>query len=277
MSGDAPAFMAGRATALREALGSDIPATEFRQAKTAEEFRKMIATEGHPHLVLVDLPEASAADRTEWGPRFAAVRELDPGVPIFVLTKAMPTGAEVMAWLDAGASGLIKRDFTGKNLSEPLQEMLLKRFRTNLPRHPRAKARHKIEIRIASLEQAVVSETLNVGTGGLFIRAVPQDVSVGDSVDFEFVLSKEVSGGDITGDSKPDPLLAKMDEDLKSASSTLGHRIRGTGHIVWVRTLADRTGPEGIGLQFDELEPEAQKWIKAFVSAHRVRAFVPKS
>ena len=138
-------------------------------------------------------------------------------------------------------------------------------------------ARHKIEIQLASFEQALVAETLNIGVGGLFIRSVPQGLAVGDEVEFVLQFTPNVSGQ--ASPENNNPLVSRMNDDSSPSANTPSVRseIRGNGSVVWVRSAPVGNEPEGFGLQFKEVESEGFKKLQEFIASHRIQAFIPKA
>ena len=54
----------------------------------------------------------------------------------------------------------------------------------------------EISLSIASLEQAIVAETLNISCSGLFVRVAPPGVRVGEHVHFVLTLVSALGGAD---------------------------------------------------------------------------------
>ena len=124
---------------------------------------------------------------------------------------------------------------------------------------------------MTSIEQAIVSETINVGVGGIFVRQVPQNTTVGDLVDFEFVLSPKASGIDKTNTSNPIDKIEPQRSNVKDC-------IAGTGKIVWIRQHDEgRDLPEGIGIEFIKLASPMAKLLEHYLKTHSVLSFIPKS
>jgi len=252
---------------------------QFHGIETPQNVAQMIKLEEVPLLVLLDPENSPSPVGQEWNRACAGLRELDPHSCILVLSRAeSPSSAMSIQWLDRGASGLLNIKANVESTEDALRDMLSKPLRVKVPRKVRMNARHKVEIQMASLEQALVAETLNIGLGGLFIRSVPQGVSVGDEVEFVLQFSESVSGNH--SPENIDPLVAKMNESAphsaKQGENPL-NEIRGTGSVVWVRSTQQGDEPEGIGLQFSEVEEQGFKKLQDFIASHRIKAFIPKA
>lgn len=268
-----PARRESLVASLKGCLNNSALRWEVQSIAALSEVPATLARSASPHVVLIDADHYQ--DTVQLEGTIRGLRELDRGLCLLMLIKETSADS-AMYWLDAGATGILHPNFKPSEVSEAVQEVLLKRVTNAVARHPRAPARHRIELRLASLEQALAAETLNLGTGGMFVRLVPPDVKMGDRVDFDFVISQEVSI--VATAAQENPLLAKMDADLKAMGSELqGKKVGGSGVVVWIRSRHEKDMPEGMGIQFSELDPEATRWVERFVSTHRVRAFVPKS
>jgi hypothetical protein len=230
-----------------------------------------------PHFLIVDPKTFERADPENSLERFfRGLRELDPAVCIIVLWTTQPSAQEIMTWLDRGATGLYNPKISHPAGDSALLEALALRVSAHLAREPRAHSRHIVKIQIASLEQAMAAETLNLGFGGMFLRISPRDMKVGDEVEFqlEFGGSLGVQG---ESDTDHNPLVKKMDDPGLAAHKGILTSLEGTGRVVWVRSTQKDGLPEGIGLQFSKLSPEVQKQIRNFVVNHRLHAFIPKA
>jgi hypothetical protein len=205
------------------------------------------------------------------------LRALDPLACILVLCSGQSPSAEVgIGWFDRGASGLLNVESPEESTEDALRDMLSQPLRVKVPRKLRVNAKHRVQLQISSLEQALVAETLNVGLGGLFIRAVPPNIGIGDSVEFVLEFTKSVSGNAQPENSNAlVNLINSEDPGAKSAASN--ERIQGLGTVAWVRSTALDGVPEGIGIQFSDIDPASFKKIQEFVASHRIKAFIPKA
>jgi hypothetical protein len=245
--------------------GADFEVSHLSSSASVPEF---VAVDSVPHLVICDPGDQGLPTIIN------GLRALDPGVCVLVLTsQRIPSSAHVMEWLDYGATGLIHEDFEPSEVADSLHEALGRRLSVHLPRKARVPIRHKVQVQIASLEQALVAETLNVGMGGMFIRSVPQNVAVGHEIEFEFQFSRNV--GMALSEREDDPVVRKMEAD-EHASNNLG-TVHGSGTVVWVRSKPAGGLPEGMGVQFKDVDPAGLRLIQNFVATHRIRAFIPKS
>lgn len=277
VSSETKSFVDSRLQELQAALSPNPPQLEVKHLKTLNEMTEYLAKAPNPHLILLD----QVLEEAPLKALLKGLLESDPATCILLLMDHIPASAETMAWLDRGATGLLHRKFKAVEIAEPLKEALSKRMERQIARHPRTPVRHKIQMRMPSLEQALVAETLNLGTGGMFVRTVPPNIVVGDYIDFEFILTSDAQSESSTsgpGATDTHPLLIKMEEETKAiVTGQKGKPIAGTGSVVWIRQRAEKEMPEGIGIQFSELSPEAQRWISAFVATHRIRSFIPQS
>jgi Tfp pilus assembly protein PilZ len=251
----------------------------FSNTENPQELIKRFELQDFPLLVLLNPQEGTLPDRDpSWEALCQGIRRLDPLTCILVLSGSeSPSSEQSIRWLDRGANGLLNLSAPVQSTEDPLRDMLSLPLRVKVPRKVRMNARHKIELHLASLEQALVAETLNIGLGGLFIRSVPQGVSIGDEVEFVLQFSQNVSGQ--TNPENSNPLVAKMDEseDTPVKSSQSPSQIRGSGSVVWVRSTPQGDEPEGIGLKFEDVEPDGFKKLQDFIARHRISAFIPKA
>jgi hypothetical protein len=141
--------------------------------------------------------------------------------------------------------------------------MLAKRFTTYQSRKPRVEGQHKIHLRIASVEQGLAAETLNIALGGMAVREIPQGAQVGDSIDFEIELSPMV--GKTNESEVRDPLVNKMNEATNPGTAVVTH-MRGSGRIAWI----SRAGSMGdsIGIAFEHLGPNSVRVLETYLQRH---------
>jgi len=243
-----------------QALGDPALSLDFQEITSVAELPVWFARNPSPHVLILDWTESARlkVERKQVEQALQGVRELDRSLCVLMLADQMTAAGDTMHWLDRGATGLLHRGFESSTLTEALGEILSRRLNSQIQRSARVPAQHEISLRLASLEQALVAETLNVGLGGLFARVVPVNARPGDPIDFRLVLAKEVADSGWSDD------------------ANLGE-IRGTGIVAWVRPYANAEGPEGVGIQFVDLEPASREILEKFVSSRRVRAFIPKA
>lgn len=251
---------------------------DFKGVENPADLMKFVTANEIPLLVVID-PSGSSAPSTslEWDKVCSGLRNLDPLACILVLHDGRSPDAESsIGWLDRGASGLLNLESSPENTEDALRDMLSQPLRVKVPRKLRVGAKHRVELQVASLEQALVAETLNVGLGGLFVRAVPPSIAIGDDVEFVLEFSNQVSGS--AAPENTNVLVSRMNDDSAHGSKTAAKEsIRGLGSVVWVRSTAQNGIPEGIGLQFKEIDPSGFKKIQEFVASHRIKAFIPKA
>jgi Tfp pilus assembly protein PilZ len=251
---------------------------DFQGLDHPTQLKSFVTSHEIPLLVVLDPSESThPPESPEWDAVCSGLRRLDPLACILVLVPAAsPTAALGIGWLDRGASGLLSIESPESSTADALRDMLSQPLRVKVPRKLRVNATHHIQLQLASLEQALVAETLNVGLGGIFVRAVPQNIAIGDDVEFVLEFSAQVSGN--SGPENNNPLVNLMNAEEGSSSSTqIAESIRGLGQVVWVRSTAQNGVPEGIGLQFKDVDAAGFKKIQEFVASHRIKAFIPKS
>lgn len=197
---------------------------------------------------------------------------IDPHTVVIRVIAEIPTGAEVRTTLGTGVHYFIKKPFDLSGLSDSLNETLTQRFLKHTARTPRVSAHHKITLHLASIEQALASETINIGSGGLFVRLVVPEVVCGDIVEFELQLGSELSSPSSSYSSDPIEKLSAL-KTPPSSSPTL---LSGSGKVLWIRARAESAAaPEGMGIQFQKVSPEIHKLIEKYL--HRSSKAVPES
>ncbi|MEO5667961.1 MAG: PilZ domain-containing protein [Bdellovibrionota bacterium] len=239
----------------------------FEGVADAAALKTFVTEREVPFLVILD-PASHELETVCKG-----LRAIDPLVCILVVASSSTPTAEIgIGWLDLGASGLLNLDAPEASTEDALRDMLSQPLRVKFPRKLRVNAKHRVKLQLASLEQAIVAETLNVGLGGLFIRVVPPNVAIGDDIEFVLEFTPMVSGKAVADNLNP--LVHRMNED--EAPQGKLESIRGRGNVVWVRSTAQNDVPEGIGLEFKNVDPAGLKKIQEFVASHRIKAFIPK-
>jgi hypothetical protein len=207
---------------------------------------------------------------------FSFFRSADPSVGIIVISDSLATGKDTMKWLDLGATALISTESSSSHLKEAIRELFASRILNHSTRDLRVPAKHKVVLHISSLEQAIVSETLNLGLGGAFLRVVPQGIKVGDIIEFELLVSKTVSDQSANLGEAFNPLVSKMNSETNSNQDKIS-RFSGKGSVAWVRTTPSPTGHEGIGVHFTELDSSTKTFILDFVKTHGFKSFIPQT
>ena len=260
----------------------DLPGAPFlwdiRGVDTPASLRSFVSSNEVPLLIVLDPSNPKyPAESTEWDAVCSGVRNLDPLACILVLSSgASPSSEQSIGWLDRGASGLLNIESPEASTADALRDMLSQPMRVKVPRKLRVSAKHRVQLQISSLEQALVAETLNVGLGGLFVRAVPQSIAIGDDVEFVLEFSTTVSGS--TQPENTNTLVNLMNaDDSDPKTNRSNESITGNGTVVWVRSTAQDGIPEGIGIQFRDIDPAGFKKIQEFVASHRIKAFIPKA
>lgn len=250
---------------------------QFECFKSPKEAQDYIAGVAVPSLLLLDPDEQhSPATSSNWDDLCRGLRALDNQACILTLiTEDVPSGDTAVGWMDRGSNGLFNPRQSPEHCFTLLRELLTLPLKNLRPRDARIDTRHQVEMKIASIEQAIATETMNLGTGGLFIRSVPKEAEVGDLVEFTLKFDENVS---IPDDGREeDPHVLKMDDRASSDSSTTAENIKGQGRIAWIRKARSEDLPEGIGVQFTLLSADDFKRIQEFVARRRVKAFIPKS
>ncbi|MBS1983913.1 MAG: hypothetical protein JST16_07050 [Bdellovibrionales bacterium] len=123
----APSNYGERVTmALSEALGEQAPQWKTRSVSDMATLTQVLAANPCAHLTVIDGPQT---ENLKW---LAPVLAADSSACVLVLTDKLLPASETMQWIDAGATGFLRREFRGRDLTEPLREALAKRLRTNL-------------------------------------------------------------------------------------------------------------------------------------------------
>ncbi|NCN26427.1 hypothetical protein GW915_02535 [bacterium] len=250
--------------------------TNLVGVRSIEEAQDFFIEVGDPILLFLDVTQKGfdLVGSQVLSDFFSGVRKLDQNACILMVKDEMPNGADLMRWLDRGATGVVHLDFDPEKLSDSLSDMLELRLKL-ARRTPRAPASHSMLLRISSIEQAVVSETLNVGHGGFFVGSIIPGAKADDLINFEFVQGEgELSLG-FSAEGK-DPLAKKIDDDDVS-NSLSSQTIQGLGRIVWIRKALAGNEPEGMGVEFVELSDPSKKWVEKYVRNRRIHAFIPKA
>ncbi len=225
-----------------------------------------------PTILMLDSSSVSEKqDFKFWTGIFAAMHKLDEKLPILNLGDQIPSGAEAMRWIDIGCSGFLNRNFKQKELSEGLAELLELRM-LQQARYSRVKAQGMVRITIASFNQALAAETLNLGQGGMFIRALSKEASAGSAINFELRLNPTV-GETIETNPNSNLFVDRLDEIPGQKRQV----IRGQGTVAWIRESPNAEGPEGMGIQFTEIDPAGSKLIENFVALKKSKYFIPLS
>lgn len=250
---------------------------QFECCSTPSEAKDFLSGVAIPSLLLLGPdPENFPESSTDWDALCRGIRALDSQACILTLSsEAVPSGDTAVGWMDRGANGLFNPSQKPEHSFTLLRELLTLPLKNMRPREARVETQHKVELRIASIEQAIASETMNVGTGGLFIRAIPQGAEVGDLIEFTLKFDDSVSVSN--NGREDDPRVLKMEEDSSKQNANKVEDISGEGRIAWIRRSAGDGLPEGIGLQFTLLSAADFKRIQDFVARRRVKAFIPKS
>lgn len=240
---------------------------EVSSVKTDLELISTIGQPTLPQIIFIDAdPKYDRYNLDELYTIASNLKSLDPQIfTLFVLhTELSP--ALTMNGVQRGVDAFVSWNCNFAVAKEMILEALttkLDHFRKQL----RAPVRHKIRISIASIAQAVVAETLNVGTGGMFVRSLPQNIQKGDAVDFEFLL-----GGPLSFDSG-----SEQDNPLDELEKTSSQSLKGSGWVVWIRPTPKESLPEGMGIQFSNLETETQQLIEDYIRNHKIQSFIPNS
>lgn len=216
----------------------------------------------NPQVVLVHLEHIQLVEIHRL---IQGLRRSDPELCLLLLTEKGLQREDIMSWFDGGINGLIRIPFDPLLVSDPLVEVLRKKlgFRRAAPR---VEIKNKISMEIASLEQAIVAETLNISCTGLFVRVSAPGVRVGEQVRFSLSLVSLVSSSVFV---ETNPI------DQISAREKASKDISGTAEVVWVRPRPQGTLPEGIGLRFLDLSESGMDLIRAYIAKRRLSSMIP--
>ncbi len=248
--------------------------TDFESPREAEMF-----LEKAPVAVLSLLNPNSdyPVDHPHWRELCDGIKHLEPKACILAIGESEPpSGDAAISWLDQGADGIFNIDSDPDSSFSLFRELLSLPLKTFRSRHVRVPARHKITIRLSSFAQALATETMNIGTGGLFIRSIPPNVAIGDQVEFTLLFTKTI--GDNSASENTPELVKRMETlEEKSEIQINSSDLSGEGKVVWIRHHAQGDLPEGIGVEFVRLSEDSNKKLGDFIASRRVKAFIPKS
>ena len=252
-------------------------AWDWKSFKTPEEAQLFLEKSPVPHLTLLGPCQEIPSDSHRWKDLCKGIHTLAPKTCVLALSNSdAPSGDEAIAWLDRGSNGLFNPDSHIDQSFSLLRELLTLPLKKTHTRHVRINSNHKITIRLSSFSQALASETMNIGTGGLFIRNVPPNVAIDDTVEFVLRFSNTVSN-DATLSDTPDIVDRMNEPDVSPGISVQSSDISGEGRVVWIRQTAIGDLPEGIGIEFTQLSEEGNEKIQEFIAKRRVKAFIPKA
>lgn len=193
------------------------------------------------------------------------LRQSDPEVCLFLMSTKELRREELMEWLDQGFNGILKIPFDSLVVSDPLVEVLRKKLSFHRTA-PRVEVLREISLSIASLEQAIVAETLNISCSGLFVRVAPPGVRVGEHVHFVLSLVSALGGADGASENPLDKVSRDGDNEK---------RIHGSAEIVWVRSRPSGNQPEGLGLRFLDLNESGMDVLRTYIAKRRLSAMIP--
>jgi hypothetical protein len=216
----------------------------------------------NPQVVLVHLEHIPLVEIHRL---IEGLRRSDPEACLMVLSGKDLQREEAMAWLDVGVHGVVRIPFDPLLVSDPLVEVLKKKlgYHRSAPRVP---ALQKISLNIASLEQAIAAETINVSCTGLFVRVAPGSVRVGELVEFCLSVVPEIGRGEGS-------LLNPLDRVV--GASGVVSEIRGRAEVVWVRPSARGSLPEGVGLRFMDLGDSGMDALRSYIAKRRLNSMIP--
>ena len=203
------------------------------------------------------------------------LREIDETLRVVLLPCDFQICRESLEFWDAhGVVGIIDRSQSVENIKENVEDLIESEFKLKSKQASHYSC-HQMALRLASLEQAIVAESLNVGREGLFLREVPQGARVGDEVEISFHFSQRVS------DPLPmidDEARRKIDGDEQEINNGGGDVMTLKGRIEWLRQHANESVlPEGIGVKYIQLGPKIEEWLKNYVAKHAVDTKIPLS
>jgi hypothetical protein len=259
---------------LHQCLGSnDDVKLQPRIVAGTKELGSNFAIDIVPNVVVFDARNQAGVPEqlTHFREAIKGIKALDSGAVVILMVREAFSPKETLAWLDGGGSGVLQQDFSATSLDESLRDLLSRRLHM-APRHLRMDVLQKIEVKIASMEQAIVTETLNLGVGGMFVRALSPQIKVGDRVVFVLHMSREICDG---RGSWVNPIEAAPKKGRKATKGATDSEFKGSAVVVWVRNLATSEGPEGMGLQFLRIDLKTQKFFESYLNRHRVKSFIP--
>ena len=214
--------------------------------------------------VLVCVIDGEAYSSKEIRSLVRGASKLDSGLCSLLVTGQTLPATELKDLMDDGLTATLRSGFKAADVQDGLKEILAKRLTMHRQRAPRVPTRLHLVVKIASLEQGLAAETLDISVGGFFVGTVLEGAEMGRDLSFEFVLSPRVSDSN-EGQTNP----------IDKSDDAAGARplIQGAGRIVWVRRTQGVMGPAGMGVEFTTLETASKRLIEDFVTRRRLGHF----
>jgi hypothetical protein len=257
--------------ALKDSSSSETPQIFAKVSTDLKNLVEVYADHLVPPLVFFDMSTISRdPNEAPYLQNYVhGIKVLDPGALIVGLADTLPEKKEITQWMKVGISVWLKKDFTVSELDSSLKEAFAQRV-SMIPRKLRVKVDHNVEVRMASLAQASVAEVIDLGLGGMFIRTSPSGIKPGDKIEFSVKVVHQL-GGTSFGKSQSTNPIDEMDE-LSETSQNFG----GTALVVWVRSITNNHGPEGIGVQFLTVDSKTQRFFEDALVKRKTRVFIPE-
>ncbi len=255
---------------LKKIFSNEITNWTCRNYSDVNSFMKVLEIDPVPHVTLIDTESVGLSESPKL---IKFLRSSDQAAAIIALCSNPESSQEIMRWMDFGATGVMNQNKNAFLVNDALREALTHRLVAHKTRSVRVEARQQVKLKINSMEQALVTETMNIGLGGMFLRFVPANTKIGDNIAFEIVFTDVLS--DLQATDVSDPMVQKLNAEIQTHSD--GFSISGIGRVAWIRTSPQGNIPEGMGIQFGDLHKSALDFVQKFVGARKRHSYIPMS
>lgn len=262
----------GFRTHFRHWIQNTAPILEETDLVGVNELKSHAITHALPHLIVFFSSNKhfeKGGELMGYSQTLRALREFDPAVAAILVVSDSLQSIDTMTALESGFHGVLPLTQVERTLdSDLIGEAIRGRLVRHRSRQPRAPLQQIVEIKIPSIDQALVAETLNIGTGGVFVRIKSPELKVNDHILFRLEISNDLSTR-VYGTRGDTPL---------NPESVF---IEAPSRVAWIRNMPAKNGneelAEGTGLEFMELAPPYRARLKDLVQRLRAKAFVPQS
>lgn len=175
------------------------------------------------------------------------IKELNVKAPTVILVTGF-AGLSIEDAYDQGAYRMIKKPFVFNDLIATLETSLLPNSEKLTHQKPSSDRDLKVDLQFSQYAEAVSTQALHIGQGGLFIKMENPQAFVLQNVEFNI----QFQSGALEG-------------------------LIGQGQIRWVRSTSKNGFSSGIGVEFSYIDPKHQKSIFAYLEQLQEKAFIPKN
>lgn len=149
---------------------------------------------------------------------------------------------------DKGAYRMLKKPFAFDDLIATLESSLLPNSEKLAQKKPTSERDLKVDLQFSQYAEAVSTQALHIGQGGMFIKMENPQAFLSQNVEFNI----QFQSGELEG-------------------------LSGQAQIRWVRSTSKNSLPSGFGVEFSYIEPKHQKSMFAFLDQLQEKAFIPKN